>query len=153
MLKLLPILLVPASMLAADPAGFALWKSADLKSQEKKLSSKLDAQKAASQPLGKFDGVNFTVSHREGSGVAELHEKVADLFVVVSGEATLIVGGKMVDSKSTGPGEARGSKIDGGTKHALAAGDTVRIPANTPHQLLLDAGKQFTYFVVKVDVK
>ena len=32
----------------------------------------------------------------------------------------------------------------------LAAGDAVHIPANTPHQLLVENGKQFTYFVIKV---
>lgn len=147
------LLLVPAALIAADPAGFALWKSADLKSQEKKLSPKIDAQKVATEQLGKFDNTLFSIGHREGSGQSELHEKVVDIFVVESGAATLVVGGKIVGGKSTGPGEVRGSKTDGGTSHALAPGDVVRIPANTAHQLLLDAGKQFTYFVVKVDVK
>jgi quercetin dioxygenase-like cupin family protein len=32
----------------------------------------------------------------------------------------------------------------------LSTGDIVHIPAGTPHQLLLDKGKPFTYFVVKV---
>jgi quercetin dioxygenase-like cupin family protein len=39
----------------------------------------------------------------------------------------------------------------GGTSHKLAAGDVVHIPANTPHQLLVEPGTQFTYFVVKVN--
>jgi len=32
----------------------------------------------------------------------------------------------------------------------LAAGDVVTIPAKVAHQLKLDAGKEFTYFYVKV---
>jgi hypothetical protein len=63
------------------------------------------------------------------------------------------VGGKVVDGKTTGPGEIRGPGIDGGSKHAVAAGDIVHIPAKIPHQLTLDAGKQVTYFVLKVDTK
>lgn len=34
---------------AADPAGFAQWKSAELKSYDEKLAGKVDAQKFASQ--------------------------------------------------------------------------------------------------------
>jgi len=85
--------------------------------------------------------------------VAELHEKVTDLFVVQSGEATIVVGGNIIDSRTTAPGEVRGSRIEGGSRHPVAAGDIVHIPANTPHWMLLDSGKQITYFVVKVDAK
>ena len=64
-------------------------------------------------------------------------------------EATLIVGGTAVNPKSTGAGEVRAPSINGGERRQLAAGDLVNIPANIPHQVLVAAGKQFTYFVVK----
>jgi hypothetical protein len=70
--------------------------------------------------------------------------------MVVEGEATLITGGKMVNSKTESPGELRGTGIEGGQSQKLAAGDVVHIAANTPHQLTLAPGKTFTYFVVKV---
>ena len=104
-------------------------------------------------PLGKF-GNHFTMlTHREGSGDAELHEHQADLFVVQSGEATLVVGGEMVGAKNSGPGEVKGTSIRNGVKRKLAAGDIVHIPARVPHQLLIESGKELTYFVLKVDVK
>jgi mannose-6-phosphate isomerase-like protein (cupin superfamily) len=90
------------------------------------------------------------VAHREGDGEAEVHETQVDLFVVQSGEATLVVGGEMVGGKTTAPNEIRAPSIKGGFNHALAAGDVVHIPAKIPHQLLVPAGKEFTYFVVKV---
>lgn len=156
-MRKLMLLAVPAAFalvaLAADPAGFHLWTAADLKKAEKGLGPKMDAGKVATESLGKFDNHSLMLAHREGPGQAELHAKVADVFVVQSGEATLVVGGKMPGDKSTAPGERRGPSIEGGTKHKLAAGDVVNIPANTPHQLLLDPGKQFTYFVVKVEGK
>jgi mannose-6-phosphate isomerase-like protein (cupin superfamily) len=149
------ILFVAAAGMAlgADPSGFVIWKSAELKGFEKKLAPKLDAHKFAGQNLDKFDNHLTMVAHREASGQAELHENQADLFVVESGAATLIVGGKVVDGKTTGPGEIRGPSIEGGSKHAVGAGDIVHIPAKIPHQLTLDAGKQVTYFVLKVDTK
>ena len=90
-------------------------------------------------------------AHREGPGEAELHETQADIFIVQSGEATLKVGGTVVSPKTTAPNEIRGPSISGGEEKKLGAGDVVHIPAKIPHQLLLDAGKQFTYAVVKVD--
>jgi hypothetical protein len=72
---------------------------------------------------------------------------------VEKGECTLITGGKIVDPKSTSPTEVRGTSVEGGEKHHLAPGDVVRIPPNTPHQMLLDPGMKFVYAVVKVDSK
>jgi hypothetical protein len=40
--------------------------------------------------------------------------------------------------------------IQGGVQKKLSAGDVVRTPARIPHQLLLNAGQEFTYLVVKV---
>ncbi|MGH9667686.1 MAG: AraC family ligand binding domain-containing protein, partial [Bryobacteraceae bacterium] len=70
---------------------------------------------------------------------------------VESGEATLVVGGEVVDPKTEGPGEIRGPSIRNGTKFHLSAGDVIHIPPKTPHQFFLAPGKQITYFVVKVN--
>ena len=135
---------------AGDPAGFLLWKSAELKGFAKSLAPKIDANKVANQQLGKHANYSFMIAHREGPGEAEYHETQADIFVVQSGEATLLVGGSVVGGKTTAPNEIRGSGITGGSDKRLAAGDVVTIPAKTPHQVKVDAGKEFTYFVVKV---
>src|ERR1035438_10257809 len=135
---------------AGDPQGFSLWKSAELKGYAKSLAPKMSAQKVASQNLAANGNYSFMVAHREGSGEAEYHATQADIFFVQSGEATLIVGGELVDGKTTAPNEMRAASIQGGTEKKLAAGDVVTIPVKTAHQLKLDAGKQFTYFYVKV---
>src|SRR3954452_21737197 len=93
------VVLFPLIALAADPAGFTIWKSADLKGMEKTLAPKMDAQKVATQQLGKYDTHTTMVAHREASGQAELHVKVADVFVIESGEGTVVVGGKIPDGK------------------------------------------------------
>ena len=150
-----PILFLTAAGMAAaaEPPGVAVWHPADLKAKGRELSTKLSEKKAAGMPLGKF-GNHFTMlTHREGSGDAELHEHQADLFVVQSGGATLVVGGEMVGAKNSGPGEVKGTSIRNGVKRKLAAGDIVHIPARVPHQLLIESGKELTYFVLKVDVK
>ena len=142
-----------AVLSAADPAGFGQWKGSELKSFEKKLAPKIDAHKIASQPLGSYGNHTLSIIHREGSGEAELHETQADLFVVHSGEATLVVGGSLVDPKTTAPHEVRGPSIKDGERKRLGPGDVVHIPAKTPHQLMVDSGKQITYVIAKVNAE
>lgn len=142
-----------ASPAGSDPEGFALWTASQLRGYEKQLKPKLSPQKFAAEQLGKFGNHSFMVAHREGNGEAELHETQADVFFVQSGQATLIVGGQVVDGKTTAPNEIRGPSIQGGEKRQLRAGDMAHIAAKTPHQVMVDAGKQITYVVVKVDVQ
>ena len=145
---LLLICLLP--LVASEPAGYKYWSAADLKGLAKTLAPKINAQKVATDKLGDFGNHYILGAHREGSGEAEFHESEADVFVVQSGNATLVVGGQMHNGKTTAPGEIRGPSIDGGSRQKLSAGDVVHIPPKTPHQVLLDPGNQFTYFVVKV---
>ena len=146
----LALLLAGFAMPAGDPPGFFLWKSTELKGFSKTLAPKVNDKKVATQTVANYGNYSFMVAHREGSGEAEYHATQADIFFVQSGEATLIVGGELVDGKTTAPDEMRAASIRGGTEKKLAAGDVATIPAKVAHQVKLDAGKQFTYFVVKV---
>jgi mannose-6-phosphate isomerase-like protein (cupin superfamily) len=146
----LALLLAGFALPAGDPPGFYLWKSAELKRFAKTLVPKMSDKKLASQPLGSFSNYTFNVAHREATGEAEYHATQADVFFVQSGEATLVVGGELVDGKTSAPNEMRAPSIKGGTEKKLAAGDVVTIPAKVAHQLKLDSGKEFTYFYVKV---
>ena len=144
---------VSAAMIAsgADLPGFRLWSNTELKGYEKKLAAKADKAKIASEGFGGFgNNAKAQISHREGNGEAEIHEMVQDFFVVESGEATLVVGGQVASQRQSAPNEVRGPSIKGGETKKLVAGDIVCIPAKMPHQLLVENGKQFTYFVIKV---
>lgn len=136
-------------LLAADPPGFVIWTPSSLNQVDQKLEAKTDRQRFASQTLEKFGNHYTMLAHRQATGSAELHEAEADIFVVESGTAKLVVGGKVVDAKTTAPHEIRGTSIQGGVEKELSAGDIVHIPARTPHQLLVQGGA-FSYFVVKV---
>jgi mannose-6-phosphate isomerase-like protein (cupin superfamily) len=102
------------------------------------------------QNLARYGNHFLLLVSREETGSAEIHQHVADVFVVEAGEATLLSGGEIVKPHTTQPGEIRGSSIEGGARRALTTGDVVHISAGVPHQLLLEKGKPFTYFVVKV---
>jgi mannose-6-phosphate isomerase-like protein (cupin superfamily) len=130
-----------AAVFAAAPAGFEMWKGGKLEAAKK------------TQQLGNFGNHSLMTSYRDSNGEAEVHEKVADVFIVRSGSATLMIGGKVVAPKTTAPNEIRGTSIEGGEKHTIEAGDIVNIPANTPHQVLVEKGKVVTYDVVKINQK
>ena len=91
------------------------------------------------------------IVRREGDGAAELHSTQVDVITVVSGEGTLVVGGTMVDGKTTTPNEIRGKSISGGMNKPMAKGDVFHIPAGMPHQMLVP--KSLVIQVVKVDSK
>jgi mannose-6-phosphate isomerase-like protein (cupin superfamily) len=105
---------------------------------------------AAAETLQKY-GVDYTMlSVRSKDGGVELHQKFADIFVILDGNAVLLSGGELADPKPSSSGEMQGSSIRNATSINLSKGDIVHIPANTPHQLLIPKGSTLTYFVIKV---
>jgi mannose-6-phosphate isomerase-like protein (cupin superfamily) len=119
--------------------------------QEKAKTAKLDDNKAGAVRFATWGNHGFMIVRRDGDGAAELHEKQVDLVTVLSGEGTLVVGGKMVDGKTTAPNEIRGKSIEGGVRKPMAVGDVFHIPAGVPHQMLVP--KSLVIQVVKVDTK
>ena len=146
----IPVLLTAVLLAQTTAPQVRVWKSGDIDNRGAALAKKLDAQKVASEVIAKDGNRTFMVAHREGSGIAELHDKEADIMVISKGEVTMVYGGTIVDGKTTAPGETRGPSIKGGTEVKLGPGDVLHIPARVPHQMKLAPGAQVTYFVTKV---
>ena len=104
------------------------------------------------------DGPNLRVSggFRNGPYVpadnrptVEIHANEADLFYVVEGRSTQVLGGDVIGGKETGPGQIRGSKIDGGQTYQLGKGDVMWVPAGMPHWFP-EMPEALSYLLVKV---
>jgi mannose-6-phosphate isomerase-like protein (cupin superfamily) len=135
---------------AADPTQPMFWSAAQQKDFDRLALSKLNDERH----LGTERLLDSAfVAFRNGNGEPELHETLADLLLVRSGEGSVLIGGKMVGGNSTGPGEVRGKSIEGGKKYPIAAGDVLYIPANVVHQFQVEAGKSFTAMVIKITPK
>jgi mannose-6-phosphate isomerase-like protein (cupin superfamily) len=65
---------------------------------------------------------------------SEMHDTTNHVFIIQDGEADFITGGTLIGAKADGPGQTRGSGIEGGVTHHLSKGDVITIPAKTPHQ-------------------
>jgi mannose-6-phosphate isomerase-like protein (cupin superfamily) len=105
---------------------------------------------SASETLKEYPQHFVMLSFRSRSGEVEVHERFADLFVVLAGTATLVTGGTVTGTRIVAPGETRGESIAGGTLQNLRPGDVAHVPAGTPHQLLLKGDETITSLVMKV---
>jgi mannose-6-phosphate isomerase-like protein (cupin superfamily) len=137
-------------VVAADPPGFAIWKSAELRRHDEALSHKVGPDHSARETLADYGDHRFRMLYRDADGVPEQHDTIIDVVMVHSGEGTLQVGGEMINRKGgSSAGEYVGTGIEGGERHPLGAGDVVHIPATVPHRFLVEAGKHLTYVLVK----
>ncbi len=152
LLCLLAMPLLAALPQSTAPEGFQHWSSASIQSLVQTLAkdAAADPHHLAAKQLADFPNDLFLLARRESDGQPEWHETQADVFFVQSGSATLVVGGTLVGAETTAPHEKRNGTIQGGFREKLSAGDVVRIPAKTPHQLLLEGAHEFNYFVIKV---
>jgi hypothetical protein len=54
-------------------------------------------------------------------------------------------------STDTSPTEVRGTSIRNGVERKVSAADVINMPADLPHQFLLEPGKQIIYIEVVVN--
>ena len=80
---------------------------------------------------------------------AELHDASDDVYYVLKGKATLLLGGKLVDPKEISPGEWRSKKTEGAQTIEIKQGDLVVVPRGTVHQRTV-TGKGFSMILIKI---
>jgi mannose-6-phosphate isomerase-like protein (cupin superfamily) len=91
------------------------------------------------------------LAQRREAGPAEYHDHTNHVFVMVEGEATIVVGGTMVDAKRTAADQMRAPSIDGGTTYHLSKGDVITIPAKTPHWFREVPSKTVAYYAINIE--
>jgi mannose-6-phosphate isomerase-like protein (cupin superfamily) len=92
---------------------------------------------------------------------ALIHEKITEVYQIISGDGTFVTGGSLVNPKESaadseivrvlaGPSIA-GSSIEGGVSRKVGAGDIIIVPPNTAHGFSEITTDQIVYSVVRVD--
>jgi hypothetical protein len=135
---------------AAPKATFALWKAAELDRHDQELSRHVGEDHSSRETLADYESHRFRMLYRDADGNPEQHDTIIDIVYVKSGEGTLLLGGTMQGTRTTGPGETVGTRLDGGERHPLGAGDIVHIPPGIPHSFLVPQGKHITYVLLKI---
>jgi mannose-6-phosphate isomerase-like protein (cupin superfamily) len=99
----------------------------------KAKSERKEGQWQVSEPLLQFAPYVANLEYRPIVGPASIHEREAEVFYVIDGSATMVVGGKLVNPPTAKPGDRSGTIIEGGTSRTIAKGDFIVVPENTPH--------------------
>jgi mannose-6-phosphate isomerase-like protein (cupin superfamily) len=128
---------------------------AALESQQKRMMAAAAGSPtgAANLRLADYGDHALTMAARVKSGGPEVHEHWTDVLIVTEGQATLVIGGTVVNPVVrgvAGSGEMGGSDITGGTVQVVKKGDVINIPAGTPHWIKIAPGDTFAYMNVKV---
>lgn len=95
--------------------------------------------------------LRVAVNHENNKtdAAAEVHDASDDVYYVLEGSATLVLGGKLDAPKEVEPGEWRSPKIIDGKTVEITKGDLVVVPRGTPHQRST-ANKDFTMILIKI---
>jgi mannose-6-phosphate isomerase-like protein (cupin superfamily) len=114
-----------------------------------KADRKGDAPLVA-EPILSLAPYRAQLEYRPGISPAALHEKDAELMVVLEGTGNIVTGGKLVDEKRTNANNLGGSSISGGNSQAVVKGDMLIVPANTPHQVIPTGGAPIVLMTLHV---
>jgi mannose-6-phosphate isomerase-like protein (cupin superfamily) len=126
---------VHAQTSAAPPAAiktFAASAELDALIAQAKQQRK-DGQALVSLPLLRLPPSMARLDYRASVGPANLHKAEMEMFYVLEGSATLVVGGVLVDPTPANGGNLNGASVAGGESRRIARGDVLMIPPNTPH--------------------
>ena len=93
----------------------------------------------------------IVLAQRREAGLVEYHDHTNHVFIMVDGEATLVVGGTMVDPKRTAADQMRAPSLQGGTTYHMSKGDVITIPAKTPHWFKEVPTKTVAYYAVNIE--
>jgi len=92
-----------------------------------------DGQPLVSLLLAQAPGYTARVDYRASVGPANLHETENEIFQVLEGAATLVVGGSLVEPTAPRNGNRNGVRVDGGRARLVGAGDVLFVAAGAPH--------------------
>ena len=136
---------------AAPPATSAFMSDKEIMAlvDKAKADRKGDAPVTA-EPILSLAPYRAQLEYRPGNAPAAVHEKDAELMVVLQGTGSIITGGKLVDEKRVNANNLTGPSIADGTDHQVVKGDMILIPANTPHQVIAGGGAPIVLMTMHV---
>lgn len=102
------------------------------------------------EPVLQLAPYKAQIEYRAATAPAAVHEKDAEFFVVIEGKGDIVTGGTLVDEKRVNAANLSGSSIANGNSHKVVVGDTLLVPANTPHQVIPAGGKPIVVMTMHV---
>jgi mannose-6-phosphate isomerase-like protein (cupin superfamily) len=91
------------------------------------------AQPLRTSPLFPYPPYQANIEYRTAVAAAAVHETEGELFYVIDGGGTFVVGGELTEPQRTNPQNLSGKAITGGTSQKVTKGDFMFAPAGAPH--------------------
>lgn len=144
---------------APMPDEFIHWDADALEQVQERLEDRIDDGYRTWNTRFVFESVlpaaeyrhhDISIVHREGYTQPEIHETKWDLYVILDGSGTLLVGGNRVGWVDGRPPEEQRPQLEGATAFAVTEGDVVNVPAKSWHQIVLEEGEEMTYMLINV---
>jgi mannose-6-phosphate isomerase-like protein (cupin superfamily) len=95
---------------------------------------------AMAQPIMLLPPYRTNIEYRNGKANAAVHEDAAEIFYVIDGSGTFVLGGQLTNPHRTNEHNLSGDGITGGEVRKVAKGDLLFVPQNTPHQVISTDG-------------
>jgi mannose-6-phosphate isomerase-like protein (cupin superfamily) len=134
--------LVPVTLLAQQPQPVApagpaaalkvFQTSADVSAIVARVKA-LPPQPLRSAPLFQSSPYAVNIEYRTAVATSAIHETEAELFYVIDGGGTFVIGGALTEPQRTNPQNLSGKAITGGASQKVAKGDFMFVPAGAPH--------------------
>lgn len=80
---------------------------------------------------------------------ATIHPNFGELYIVKDGGGTLITGGSLINPNPPVDGSILGTRIEGGERTSVNAGDVVFIPHGVAH-VFSDLKPSISYFIIRL---
>jgi len=147
----LAALAAPVVSQSADPAVQTFMNHKEiLKLIDKAKADRKGDAPLVAEPILLMAPYRAQLEYRPRTAPAALHEKDAELFVVLQGAGDIVTGGKLAEEKRVNANNLSGSSITGGHSQRVAVGDMLIVPANTPHQVIPTGGAPIVVMTMHV---
>ncbi len=91
------------------------------------------------------------IIHRSGYTQPEIHATKWDIYVILDGSGTALLGGERVNWVDDGrPQQQQRPQLRGAREFQVTKGDMVHVPARVWHQMLTEPGESITYALINV---
>ena len=93
---------------------------------------------------------NVQIIHRAGYTQPEIHETKWDIYVILDGSGTALLGGERVNWVDGLPPEDQRPELSGAHEFPITKGDIIHVPARSWHQVQVPDGQSITYALINV---
>ena len=101
-------------------------------------------------PEGDHRRHTVQIIHRSGYTQPEIHETKWDIYVILDGSGTALLGGRRINWVEGLPNEEQRPELTGAQSFSFSPGDILHVPARSWHQVQVPDGASVTYALVNI---